>query len=292
MKPPRFAYFRPGDVDEAVQLKADYGADASALAGGQSLVPVLNFRLGQPAALIDLGGIEELASVVIRDDWVAIGAMTRQRAIERDDAVFAACAILRHTLRLVAHPAIRNRGTIGGTVAHADPAAEIPTVLAALEGTVKARGRSGERRIAAKDFFVFPLVNSLDPDEIVTGVSFPALAPAAGAAFVEYGRRHGDFALAGVAAVLTPAGDGTVATACIGLCGVAPVPVKATTVEAALVGRPATGRTWDAAGALAEALVDAEDEEQASVGYRRHLVHALVARALAQAWSRTKAAAS
>ena len=262
MKPPPFDYHAPTSLDEALALKAALGPDASVLAGGQSLVPMLNMRLARPAALIDLNRIPELCYVRAADRAVAVGAMTRHRALERSAEAHAGCPILRESLRLVAHAIVRNRGTIGGSIAHADPAAELPAVLAVLDGHVVVRSVRGERTIAAGDLFQFHFTTSLEPDEILTEVVFPASGP--GHAFLEISRRHGDYALAGAACVVR---EGATRLA---FCGVGPTPVL---VES------------DDAEAAAEACRPADDIH-ASAGYRRELVRVLTRRAVALARER------
>jgi carbon-monoxide dehydrogenase medium subunit len=264
MKPAPFAYHAPTSLEEALALKARLGADASVLAGGQSLLPLLNMRLARPAALIDLNRVPELAYVRVDDGGVAVGAMTRHRTLERSAEAHAACPLLREALALVAHAIVRNRGTVGGSVAHADPAAELPAVLLALGGRVTARSVRGERTIAAADLFEFHFTTSLAPDEILTEVLFPGLGAGAGHAFLEISRRHGDYALAGAACVVR---DGSTRLA---FCGVGPTPVL---VES---GDP------DAAAAA----VRPADDIHATAEYRRELVRVLTQRAVALAGAR------
>lgn len=279
MKPGRFEYLRPRSLEEAVELKSVYGADSSILAGGQSLIPVLNFRLGRPRALIDLSATEA-SGIDSCNGHIEIKAMTRQRHVEKSPLVMRTCPLLVEALGQVAHPAVRNRGTVCGSVAHADPSAEIPSVLAALDGVVIAQSVRGNREIAARDFFSFGLTNTLAEDELVSAVRFPAAGEDESAGFFEYGRRHGDFALAGVGVSMRVAESGNVSRVRIGLCGVAPTPVRAESAERLLIGTRGEGSILEAAAAQAVALVDVTDEPQASASYRRDLVHGLTMHAI------------
>ena len=202
MKPPRFDYERPEGLDEALAVLAARGDEAKVLAGGQSLVPLLNFRLAVDH-LVDLNEISELAYVRAGNGPLWIGAMTRQAELERSDAAAAGWPLLAEAVRLVGHPQIRNRGTVGGSVAHADPAAELPAALAALAATFHVRSARGARSLRFDELAVTHLTTSLEPDEVLVEIEVPALPPRTGAAFVEFARRHGDFALAGAAAVVT-----------------------------------------------------------------------------------------
>ena len=207
MKPPKFDYHAPASVDEALALLARYGGDAKILAGGQSLVPLLNFRLSRPAALIDLNRIPALAYIRAENGEVRFGAMTRQRTIEFSPVVAERVPLLTEATRWVGHLPIRSRGTIGGSIAHADPSAEYPAVLAALEGSVVARGPKGGRVVAAGELFQSYLTTSLAAEEILVEVRIPAMPVGAGSAFEELARRHGDFALVGIAAVIARDGE-------------------------------------------------------------------------------------
>ena len=290
MKPAPFEYHRPRTVEEGTALLAKYGDEAKVLAGGQSLVPLMNMRLARPANLIDINRIESLA--YIRDDGRAlrIGALTRQRVAERAPLVAERCPLLRDALRLVGHAPIRNRGTIGGSIAHADPAAELTAILVALDGEVTARGPKGTRVIAARDLFVSYLRTSLDPRELLTEVRIPALPAGAGWSWMEIARRHGDFALAGVGVVLAVRGR-TIAEARIGLTGVGPTPVRAAEAERLLVGRSPSEDLWNAAAAAVRAAVTPDGDIHASAEYRTHVAGVLTQRALREAWERAREAA-
>jgi aerobic carbon-monoxide dehydrogenase medium subunit len=290
VKPARFDYHRAESADEAVEIKERYEGDASVLAGGQSLVPMLNFRLARPRALVDLNGIPGLAGIKVGKDGVHVRAMTRQRDLERNADAMAACPILGGALAHVAHQVVRNRGTVGGSIAHADAAAELPAALLAVDGRVRVLGKNGERMIEASDLLEFHLSTSLEPDEVLIEAEFPALPPRAGTAFQEAARRHGDYALAGVCVVLTIDDLGQVEQPRLSYLGVAPTAVRATAAEKLLAGEAAGPSAFAAAGDAAREVVDAIDEEQASVAYRRQLVEVLTRRALGEAYALAKGA--
>src|SRR5689334_3602058 len=211
MKPAPFEYYAPAGRAEALALLAEHGGEAKILAGGQSLVPTMNFRLAQPAILVDLNGVADLFGIRAgADGGVVIGAMTRQRTVERS-ALIAECApLVAETMPHIAHPQIRNRGTFGGSLAHADPAAELPALAVALDAQMRAQSQSGERLIPAAEFFLGIFTTALEPEEILAEILIPPLPARTGTAFEEMARRHGDYALAGAAAVVTLGDDGTV----------------------------------------------------------------------------------
>jgi len=285
VKPPRFDYHAPESLDEALDLLANSGPDARILAGGQSLVPVLNFRLARPQVLIDINRIPELAGIEDRGDRLVIGAMTRQREIETSDSVARAVPLLHEATRYVAHLPIRTRGTVGGSIANADPAAEDPAVAAALEATMVCRSRRGKRRIAAAGFFVDVLTTALEPDEMLVAVEFPRIPDGAGAAFAEISRRDGDFALAGVAAQITVS-NSRVSDARIAACGVAPAPMRFRNAEEILLDSAGEPETMDAAADAVAASCDPHDDVHASAAYRRQLAAAMTRRALIGAHAR------
>src|SRR5437763_8861577 len=230
MKPAKFDYHAPASVEEALALLQRYGGDAKILAGGQSLMPLMNFRLSRPAALVDLNRIASLAYVSEHDGQVRLGAMTRQRTIEFSPVVARRLPLLREATRWVGHLPIRTRGTIGGSLAHADPSAEYPAVLTALEGEVVARGATGDRVIRAADLFQTYLTTNLAPDEILTEVRLPAMPAGAGYALEEFARRHGDFAIVGIAAVVVREGQ-RCTMARLATAGAGPVPVRLRAAE-------------------------------------------------------------
>jgi carbon-monoxide dehydrogenase medium subunit len=282
MKPPKFDYHAPSGVDEAIALLGRYGGDAKVLAGGQSLVPLLNFRLSRPAALIDLNRIPSLAYIRAENGDVRFGAMTRQRTIEFSPLVAERVPLLTEATRWVGHLPIRSRGTIGGSLAHADPSAEYPAVLAALEGSVVARGPKGERVVVAGDLFQSYLTTSLGPEEILVEVRLPAMPAGAGYAFEELARRHGDFALVGIAAVV--ARDGERCTlARLATSGTGPVPIRLRAAEQILERDGLGDAAIEAASRRASELVDPDSDIHASADYRRHLTGVLTGRAIRRA---------
>jgi carbon-monoxide dehydrogenase medium subunit len=285
MKPPRFEYHAPASVEEAMALLARYGGEGKLLAGGQSLVPLLNFRLSRPAALIDLNRIPELAYIREDDERIRLGAMTRQRAIEFSPLVRQRLPLLSEATALVGHLPIRTRGTIGGSVAHADPSAEYPASLLALEGEVVVRGKSGERVVTAGDFFRSYLTTSLGSDEILTEVRLPAMRRGAGFAFEEFSRRHGDFAIVGIAAVVVGEGQ-RCSRARLVAAGAGPVPIRLRGAEEVLEGEGLTEAAIEAAGRLAAELVRPDSDVHASADYRRNLTRVLAGRALRRAVAR------
>ncbi|WP_395728740.1 FAD binding domain-containing protein [Nakamurella sp.] len=275
MKPAPFAWHGPEQVGAAVALLAEHGSAAKVLAGGQSLVPLLAMRLTQPAHLIDINRIAELDTVTV-DDGVRIGALARHRRVERDDAVHRTQPLLRQALRFVAHPTIRNRGTCVGSLAHADPAGELTAVLAVCGGSVTLRSATGTRTVPAADFFLGPLSCVLAADELAVSARFPALPGNAGTAFVEIARRHGDYALCGVAAVAELGPDGELTRLRCGYLSVADVPMVLDLTDAWRSGPP------DAA-AQAHDAVDPVTDLHATADYRRHLARILTVRAAAEA---------
>jgi carbon-monoxide dehydrogenase medium subunit len=282
MKPPKFDYHAPTTVEQALELLGRYGGDAKVLAGGQSLMPLLNFRLSRPAALVDLNRIPSLAYVREQDGQVRFGAMTRQRTIEFSPVVRERVPLLGEATRWVGHLPIRTRGTIGGSIAHADPAAEYPAVLTALDGEVVARGPKGERVVKAKDLFQTYLMTSLTPDEILVEVRMPAMPAGAGYALEEFARRHGDFAIVGIAAVVVKDGA-RCALARLATAGAGPVPVRLRAAEEILERDGLTDAAIEAASRRASELVSPDSDIHASADYRRHLTGVLTKRALKRA---------
>ncbi|HEY7060294.1 MAG TPA: xanthine dehydrogenase family protein subunit M [Chloroflexota bacterium] len=286
MKPTAFEYDDPRTADEALALLAQYGDDAKALAGGQSLVPLMNFRLARPGRLVDLNLIAALSHLRVEAGALRIGAMTRQREIERSPLVAAGWPLLAEATALIGHAQIRNRGTVGGSLAHADPAAELPAVMAALDAEFVVRGAGGERTVPATEFFLGYLTTALAPDELLVEIRVPALPPRTGGAFVEVSRRHGDFALVGVAALVTLDADGVISAARLAFTGAAPTPLRAARAEARLVGERPAEPLFREAGLLASADLEPEDDLHASAAYRREVGGVLARRALVQAAAR------
>jgi len=282
VKPAPFKYLRAGSVEEAVAALAEHGEEAKVLAGGQSLVPLMNLRLATPGVLVDVNGIAELSGVRA-NGALELGAMTRQLAAERAPATAAAAPLVAEALRHVAHVGVRSRGTVGGSLAHADPAAELPAVLVALGGEVVARGPGGERTIAAEELFAGYFTTSLGPDELLTAVRVPRADGALRTGFAEVARRPGDFALAGAAVAVRLGADGSCESARIALFGVADRPLRARGAEEALARRTLDDAALrDAQDATSEGL-ETRGDGHASAEYRREVAGVLVRRALAQA---------
>ena len=279
MKLPYVEYEAPTTIAEAAGLLAEHQDEASVLAGGQSLIPLLALRLARPAVLIDINGVGELSGVSAADGWVAIGAMTREYVAEESATVSTAVPLLAAALPLIGHEAIRSRGTIGGSLAHADPAAELPAVALALGAEFVVRSQSGERVIPAAEWFEGYLATARRPDEILVEVRFPAAGPGTGATFQEVARRHGDFAIVGLAASLTFA-DGTISDARLAFSGVADVPVRAAAAEEVLVGERPSPEVFEEAARRATAGIDPPADLHGSAEYRKKIAATLVRRGL------------
>ena len=288
MKPPRFEYLAPTSLDEALAVLGEHGDGAKVLAGGQSLVPLLNFRLVRPTYLVDLNEIPGLAYIRQENGHVVIGALTRQRAVERSALVRERVPLLADAMPQIGHAQIRNRGTIGGSLAHADPAAELPAVVAALEGELVVRSARGARVLRAEEFFVAYLTTAIEPTELVVEVRLPVALPRTGTAFLEVSRRHGDFALVGVAATVTLADDGVCTRCAIALTGVGPTPVVAREAARRLVGAAPTPEVLEDIGRRAASGLQPDGDLHASSQYRKHVASVLTRRALAQAIERAK----
>lgn len=282
MKPAPLRLERPRSLQEAIALLAEHGDDAKVIAGGQSLVPLLNFRLAAPVMLVDLNQVPALAMVDVAEGAVRVGALCVQRDLERNLDALDACPLLRLALPYVGHVATRNRGTVGGSIAHADAAAELPLVLQTLAGEVEVTGPSGARVVAAEEFFVSHLTTCLDVAEIVTEVRFPACGPGWGSGFAEVAPRHGDYAVCAVACALRLEG-GVVAEARLGAGAVADRPLRLGAAERVLVGSRCEPGALAAAADEARRAVDPSDGMHASAEYRRHLTGVLVSRAAQRA---------
>ena len=282
MKPAKFEYHAPATVEAAIVLLAQYQGEARLLAGGQSLVPMMNFRLAAPSAIIDLNRIPDLGYIRAEAGTVRIGAMTRHRAIEFSPLVAQHLPLLAEAIKLVAHLPIRTRGTIGGSIAHADPAAELPMVLQALEGEVVARGTGGERVIKAMDFFEGLMTTSLRNDEMIVEVRLRVMAKQAGWAVEEFARRRGDFAIAAIAAVVERAGEHC-RKARLATAGIGEVSTRLTAAEEVLERDGLSDTAIAAAAAKAAELVSPLSDQQSSAEYRRHLTGVLTERALRRA---------
>ena len=279
MKLPPFDYEAPETVAEAVDLLAENLDEASVLAGGQSLIPLLALRLARPALLIDINGIDELSGVSAADGWVTIGAVTREHVAEESKVVAEAAPLLAAALPLIGHEAIRSRGTIGGSLAHADPAAELPAVARALDAEFVVRGPSGERVIPAAEWFEGYLTTSRRPAELLVEVRFPAARPGTGSSFHEVARRHGDFAMVGLATSLVLSG-GVISEARLAFAGVSDVPVRAAAAEELLVGQSPSAELFDEAARRATEDLDPPGDLHGSPDYRKTVAAAVARRGL------------
>lgn len=286
MKPSSFTYHRPGTVADAVQRLTELDGDGKVLAGGQSLVPLMSMRLSAPPHLVDVNHVAGLDSVEVTADHVRVGAIARQARVERDPAVRAAVPLLGQALAHVAHPTIRNRGTVVGSLVHADPAGELAAVLLLLEGTVELRSATGGREVAARDFFQGPMSSAAGSGELAVAARFPRPPAGSGSSFVEVSRRHGDFALCGVAAMVVTDGSGAVTAARAALVGVAPTAVLVDLTPAV----HGSGSDLDPAArdALVESGIDPEGDIHATADYRRQLARVLTGRAVQQATWRAR----
>ena len=284
MKLPPVEYEAPGTVDEALDLLAEHQDEASVLAGGQSLIPLLALRLAQPAVLIDINGVAELSGVSQTDGWVTIGATTREYVAEESATIAESVPLLAAALPLIGHEAIRSRGTVGGSLAHADPAGELPAVARALNAEFVVRGPQGERVVPAAEWFEGYLTTSRGPDELLTEVRFLAARPGTGTSFQEVARRHGDFAMVGLATSVT-LNAGTITDARLAFAGVSDVPARATAAEELLEGERPTAELFDEAARVAAADIDPPSDLHGSAEYRKKVAAALVRRGLREAVS-------
>lgn len=290
MKPPAFDYVAPTSLEEALSLVVEAGEDARVLAGGQSLIPLMALRLSLPSVLVDLNGVAELSAMHIDESGVTLGSMVRHRAVERSSALAGRAPLLHEAVGLIGHPAIRTRGTVGGSLAHADPAAELPAVALVTGATMTATSAAaGEREIAAEDFFQGYFTTALEPGEILTRVHFPAAGPRSGSSFQEVSRRLGDFAMVGVGATVGLDAGGNVADARVALINVADRPVLAGEAGRSLVGGPPDAAAFAQAADLAVRDLDPSDDLHASAAYRRKVAAVLVRRALETAAARAAA---
>ena len=281
MRPPPFSYADPGTVDEALGLLAEHGDDAGILAGGQSFVPLLNFRLARPTVIVDINRIAELDYIEQQNGTLEIGALTRHRAVEQSALASETCPLLSEAIAHVGHVQIRNRGTVGGSLAHADPAAELPAVVTALGGSLRLRSASGERTLAPGDFFVSSLTTAIEPGEMLVAVELPAWPAGTATCFTEFSRRQGDFALAGAGAALVFGDGGRVERAGLALMGVGDRPFDGSAIANELLG----GETPSEAvvQAVAERVqdgVEPSSDLHAPADYRRHLAGVMTRRAL------------
>ncbi len=287
MKPPAFEYVRPGSLDEALQALSRHGSGGRILAGGQSLVPMMNLRLIRPEVLIDINRIPRLAAIRLDRNELVIGALARHTKLLESPLVAEHCPLMREAYGHVAHQPIRNRGTLGGNISHADPASEMPAVLVAVDASIVANSTAGERRIAASDFFVGPMQTALRPDEMVTEIRVQAAPANQGGAFEEEASRRGDFALAAIAATLTVSG-GSCTQAALAVAGMGDHATRLPAVEALLQGKSLDATLIAQAAALARGSVNPGSSYHADAEYRRDLVEALTERALKRAGDRSQ----
>ncbi len=287
MKPPPFAYHAAGTARETVALLDELGDQARVLAGGQSLIPLMNFRLAQPAHLVDINPVTELDFIRVADGGLAIGARTRQAALERSGEAAQRAPLLVEAAALVGHPPIRHRGTVGGSIAHADPAAELPAALAAMDGEVVVASKRRQRTLSALDFFTGPFSTALGSGELLTEIRVRPWPARTGHAFVEFSRTHGNFAVVG-AAVLLHLDANRIDRAAIVLCGVAGVPKRASRAEQRLVGSAATSEVVAEAAEIAAADLQPPSDVHGTAEYRRKLARVYVQRALTLALSRAR----
>jgi carbon-monoxide dehydrogenase medium subunit len=291
MKPPAFDYIAADSIAMAVAALAQAGDDGKIIAGGQSLVPMLNFRMLRPSILVDINRIAGLDAIAETSGAIRVGALTRHYQLETSPLVARHLPVLSCAMTHVAHLAIRNRGTIGGSLAHADPAAELPMIALLLDAELRVASASGERTVAGRDFFLGALTVDLASGEIITEVVLPKLPPRTGWGFEEVARRHGDFALAAVAATLTVSG-GAIEQARIALTGVGVTPLRVTEAEGLLTGRALTTELTNRVTEAVRATIEPESDLHASSDYRRHLAGVLTGRALTAAWRRAHESAA
>jgi carbon-monoxide dehydrogenase medium subunit len=287
MKPAPFKYIAASSLDHALSLKAEYGDEARFLAGGQSLIPTMNFRLARPDVLIDINALNDLAGVHQSDgEPIRVGALTRYRDLERNSAFLSACPLFAEALPHIAHPQIRNRGTIGGNLSHADPASELPALAVAMEARMRLKSSAGERQVAASAFFQGALITDIQSDEMLVEIELPRSNPATGTCFMETARRRGDFAITGVAAMVTRDEAQRCARVRLALCGVGEVPVDASGATAPLIGQLFTDDAAEAVAANVQQMIEPPGNVHATSDYQRHLAGVLTQRALGIAYKR------
>jgi CO/xanthine dehydrogenase FAD-binding subunit len=286
MKPAPFKYIAVTSLQHALALKAEHGDEAKFLAGGQSLLPTMNFRLARPAILIDINGIEGLAGIHPSGDTARLGALTRYGTLQRDAAFARAFPLIGEALPHIAHPQIRNRGTIGGNLSHADPASELPAIALALRARFRVQAAKQERWIEAADFFAGALTTDLAPDEMLVEIEMPQAKPRTGSCFMEIARRRGDFAIAGVAAMVTLGAGDECADVRLAFCGVGETPVDASSAGGTLVGHQPTEAAIGDVAASVQKMIDPGGSVHATADYQRHIVGVLAERALQTAYQR------
>lgn len=289
MYPAPFQYLKPTSLEEAFRFILEYGEDLKILAGGQSMLPMLNLRLARPAYVMDITGISDLTEIRVEGERISIGALVRHQTVVTDEIIREKAPLLSEAAGLIGNIRVRHRGTIGGSLAHADPAAEMAACALALGAEIEVVGPDGLRLIPADQFFLGMMTTSLGADEIITRIHFPVAGPRSGASFKELVRRAGDFAIVGVGCHVSLEEDGqTISKAGIGLIGVAATAVQATAAEQALVGLAATAEVIEAAAQLAVNVIDPSDDLSASSEYRREITPVMVRRALQEAVDRAR----
>ncbi len=286
MKLPPFEYASPSTLQEATALLAQHNGEARPIAGGQSLLPIMAFRLAAPALLVDLNRIPGLNSIEVREDGVYVGALTRWSQIEADERLASAHPLLREAVTNIAHYQIRNRGTIGGSLAHADPAAEMPALVITCEAEINITGAKSTRTVAARDFIKGPLETALESDELIISVKFPLWQPHRRWAFKEFAKRRGDFALGGVALHFNEDAQGNASRVHIGAFGTGETPARLAAAEQFVTGKRVDAQVAHAAGNIARSAVQAAGDMHASAEYRQALIGTLLERALIEAASR------
>jgi carbon-monoxide dehydrogenase medium subunit len=286
MKPAPFKYIAASSLEHALALKAEHGDEAKFLAGGQSLIPTMNFRLARPAILIDINGIEDLAGISSSGGATRVGPLTRYRALQRDKAFTQAFPLIGEALPHIAHPQIRNRGTIGGNLSHADPASELPAIALALRARFRVQAAKHERWIEASNFFAGALTTDLQSDEMLVEIELPSPAPRTGCCFMEIARRRGDFAIAGVAVMVTLGERDQCADVRMAFCGVGETPIDASSAADGLVGHRLTEAAITGTAKSVQAMIDPGGSVHATADYQRHIAGVLAERALHTAHQR------
>src|ERR1700674_972123 len=286
MKPAAFKYIAATSLEQALSLKAEYGDEAKFLAGGQSLMPAMNFRLAQPAVLIDINRIDGLGDVRRDDDGAYVGATTRYRRLERDTGFAGMFPLIAEALPHIAHPQIRTRGTIGGNLSHADPASELPAIAVALGARLCIQSTRGERWCDARDFFVGGLTTDLQPDEMLVGIELPLPHPRSGSCFMEVARRRGDFAIVGIATMITLGERDECAEVRLAFCGVGETPIDASSAADTVVGHALTREAVREVAESIQARIDPSGSVHATASYQRHIAAVLTERALQTAYQR------
>ncbi len=288
MKPAPFKYIAATSLEHALSLKAEYGDDAKFLAGGQSLLPAMNFRLAQPAMLVDINEIDDLAGIRPSGGSTRVGPLTRYRTLQRDATFARLFPLIAEALPHIAHPQIRNRGTIGGNLSHADPASELPAIAVALGARLHIQAATHDRWISASDFFVSALTTDLHPDEMLVEVELPLTNPRSGSCFMEIARRRGDFAIAGVAAMVTLGSEDQCTNVRLVFCGVGETPVDASSAADCLIGRALTEKAIRDVAASVQRMIDPAGSVHATADYQRHVAGVLTERALQTAHQRAR----